>query len=184
MVKKSIKRKVVPVPRSLGEAVKFLARIGKEWRATDMVQSGFNTKVEKLKAKAIADTKLHQEKISQLVEGLFAYAEVHRDELTDGGKRKTVEVPTGIFGWRMTPPAISLRDVKSILVRLKSLGLNQFIRTKLLEEVNKEAMLKEIDVARTVKGVSISQREEFIVKPAELEVEIATQVDKLKKAVS
>lgn len=184
MAKKSIKHKVVPVPQSLDEAAKFLAQIGKEQRTTDMVQSSFNTKVEKLKAKVITDAKSHQEKIFQLVEGLFAYAEVHRDELTDDGKRKTVGVPTGIFGWRMTPPAISLRDVKSILVRLKALGLNRFIRTKLLKEVNKEAMLKEIDVAKTVKGVSISQREEFIVKPAELEVEIATQVDKLKRAVS
>jgi len=45
-------------------------------------------------------------------------------------------------------------------------------------------MLKEPETAKTVKGVSISQHEEFVAKPAELEVEIATQVDKLKKAAS
>ena len=176
------KKVVIAVPKSLDEAAQFLAQIGKEQRATDKIRSNINTKVEKLKAKAMADAEPHQEKISQLVEGLFAYAEAHRDKLTDSGKYKTVKVPTGIFGWRMTPPAVSLRNVKSILESLKSLGLECFIRTN--EEIDKEAMLKEPELAKTVKGVSISQHEEFITKPAELEVEIATQVDKFKKAAS
>ncbi|PIS34681.1 MAG: hypothetical protein COT37_01425, partial [Parcubacteria group bacterium CG08_land_8_20_14_0_20_43_9] len=72
-----------------------------------------------------------------------------------------------------------LRDVESILESLKALKLKRFIRTK--EEVDKEAMLKEPETAKTVKGVSISQHEEFVAKPAELEVEIATRVGKLKK---
>ena len=173
------KKVVVAVPKSLGEATQFLAQIGGEQRATDKIQSDLNTRVEEMKAKAMSDAEPHQKNVSQLVEGLFAYAEAHRDELTDGGKRKTVEVPTGIFGWRMTPPAVSLRDVESILKSLKSLRLKRFIRTK--EEVDKEAMLKEPDVASKVKGVSIGQREEFVAKPTELEVEIATRVDKLKK---
>lgn len=176
------KRVVIAVPKSLEEATQFLAQIGEEQRATNGVQSGFNRKVEELKAEAMAAAEPHQAKVSQLVEGLFAFAEAHRDELTDGGKRKTVEVPTGIFGWRMTPPAVSLRDVEAILESLKTLNLKRFIRVK--EEIDKEAMLKEPEVAKTVKGVSIGQREEFVAKPAELEVEIATQVDKLKKAAS
>lgn len=176
------KRVVIAVPRSLDEAAKFLAQIGEAQRATDEIQSGLNTKVDKLKTQAMADVEPHREQITQLVEGLFAYAEAHRDELTEHGKRKTVEVPTGTFGWRMTPPAVKLRDIEAILESLKSLKLKRFIRTK--EEVDKEAMLKEPDVAKTVKGVSITQHEEFVAKPAELEVEIATQVDKLKKAVA
>ena len=176
------KKAVIPVPKNLEEAAGFLAEIGQEQRATDKIRSGLNAKVDELKAKAMADGEPHQEKISQLVEGLFAFAEAHRDELTDGGKRKTVEVPTGTFGWRMTPPSVKLRDVESILESLKALKLKRFIRTK--EEVDKEAMLKEPETAKTVKGVSISQHEEFVAKPAELEVEIATLVDKLKKAAS
>ena len=173
------KRAVVAVPKSLDEAARFLAEIGQEQRATDKIQSGLNAKVDELKAKAMADDEPHQEKISQLVEGLFAFAEAHRDELTNSGKRKTVEVPTGTFGWRMTPPSVTLRGVESILKSLKSLKLKRFIRTK--EEIDKEAMLKEPETAKTVKGVSISQHEEFVAKPTELQVEVAIQVDKLKK---
>ncbi|KKT96721.1 MAG: Mu-like protein prophage FluMu host-nuclease inhibitor protein gam, partial [Parcubacteria group bacterium GW2011_GWA2_45_15] len=69
--------------------------------------------------------------------------------------------------------------VESILESLKSLKLKRFIRTK--EEIDKEAMLKEPETAKTVKGVSISQHEEFVAKPTELQVEVAIQVDKLKK---
>ncbi|MBU1045685.1 host-nuclease inhibitor Gam family protein [Patescibacteria group bacterium] len=176
------KKAVVPVPKTLGEAAQFLARIGREQRAIDWIQSNLNTKVEELKAKAMADAKPHQERISELMEGLFAYGEAHRDELTDSGRRKTVEVPTGIFGWRMTPPAVSLRNVRSILEYLESLGLRRFIRIK--KEVNKEALLKEPEVAGTIKGVRISQREEFVAKPAELEVEVVTPVGRRKKASS
>lgn len=176
------KRPVIAVPKNLDEATRFLAEIGKEQRATDEIQSNLNTTVDELKAKAMADSKPHQEKVSQLVEGLFAYAETHRNELTNDGKRKTVEVPTGTFGWRLTPPAVALRDVKAIMKNLKALKLERFIRTK--EEIDKEAMLKEPGVAKTVKGVSINQHEEFVAKPTELKVEIAAHVDKLKKAVA
>ena len=174
------KRTVVAVPKSLTEAAQFLAQIGKEQRATDEIQANFNARVDELKAKAMADDKPHQEMVSQLVEGLFVFAEANRDELTDRGKRKTVVVPTGTFGWRMTPPSVKLRDVKSILKSLKALKLRRFIRTK--EEVDKKAMLKEPEMAKTVIGVSISQDEEFVAKPAELEIEIAVQVDKIKRA--
>lgn len=173
------KRAVVAVPKSLNEAAQFLARIGHEQRAADKIRSTLNAKVDELKAKAMAEDEPHQNEISQLVEGLFAFAEAHRDELTDGGKRKTVEVPTGTFGWRMTPPSVKLRDVESILESLKSLKLKRFIRTK--EEVDKEAMLKEPETAKTVKGVSISQHEEFVAKPTELQVEVSVEVNKLKK---
>lgn len=176
---KSIKRFVTAVPKSLEEAAEFLSLVGQEKRKIEKIQSILNEKIEEWKSKAMVEVKSYDEKISQLVEGLFAFAESNREKLTDGGKRKTVEVPTGTFGWRMTPPAVSLRDVESILESLKSLKLKRFIRIK--EEVDKEAMLKEPDVAKTVKGVSITQREEFVVKPTEIQVEIVSNVEKLKK---
>ena len=180
-----IKRLVTPVPQNLDEAAKFLRSIGQEQRKIDGIQSTLNQEIDVLQSKLMDDAKPHEEKISQLVEGLFAFAESNRDKLTDSGKHKSVELPTGLFGWRMTPPAVSLRDVESVLAILKSFGLKRFIRTiPEKEEVNKEAMLKEPDIAETVKGVSISQREEFIVKPMELKVEIVSDIKKLKKTVS
>ena len=182
MKERKIKHVVVPIPASLEEAAEFIGRIGKEQREIDRIQNELNKAVEKLKSESMSETQGHEVNISKLFEGLFVFGQSHRDELTEDGKKKTVEVPTGIFGWRMTPPAVSLKNVKQILKELVKRRLKQFIRVK--REVDKEAMLKEPELAASVKGVSIGQHEEFMVKPAELEVEITSDVSKLKKVAS
>lgn len=179
MAKKAIKHVVVAIPGSLEEAAEFIGRIGKEQREIYQIQTDFNVAVEKLKGQAVLMTTPHERNISQLFEGLFVFGQSHRDELTESGKRKTVDLPTGIFGWHMTRPSVSLKNVKQILKELTKRRLKQFIRVK--REVDKEAMLKEPELATSVKGVSIGQQEEFMVKPAELEVEITSEVSKLKK---
>jgi len=182
MAKKTIKRAVGSIPKSLEEAAEYISRIGEEQREINGIQNRLNEKVEKLKSQAMAETSQREATISELVEGLFIFAESHRNKLTEEGKKKTIELPTGIFGWRITPPAVSLKNVKEVLTELIKRGLKRFIRTK--QEVDKEAMLKEPELAKNIKGVTISQREEFVVKPAELEVEITSDVSKLKKALS
>ncbi|OIO50294.1 MAG: hypothetical protein AUJ11_03005 [Parcubacteria group bacterium CG1_02_44_65] len=164
------------------EAAEFVGRIGKEQREIDRIQNKLNEAVEKLKSKSMSESQVRNENISQLVEGLFIFAESHRKELTKNEKKKTIEFPTGIFGWRMTPPAVSLKNVKQILKELMKRKLKQFIRVK--REVDKEAMMKEPELAASIKGVTIGQHEEFMVKPAELELEITSEVDKLKKVAS
>jgi len=172
--KTEIKRPIISVPQNLDEAAKFLSFIGQEQRKIESIQTALNEEIEELKNKTITKSKPYQEKISQLVEGLFAFAQSHRDELTDKDKRKTVDLTVGWFGWRMTPPAVSIRNIKSVLKRIKELGLKQFIRIK--EEPNKEAMLREPEKAKMVKGISIKQHEEFVVKPTELKVEITKKI--------
>jgi phage host-nuclease inhibitor protein Gam len=169
-------------PADANEAAKFLSQIGKEKREIEKIQAKLNAEVEGLKLSAVAKAKPRQRRIEELIKGLFVFAEMNRDALTEHGKRKTVRVPTGTFGWRMTPRSVTLRNVESILKKLKSFGLERFIRIK--EEVDKEAMLREPDTAKTVKGVSISQHEEFVAKPDELKMEIATNINKLRKTAA
>ena len=47
--------------------------------------------------------------------------------------------------------------------------LKRFIRTK--EEINKEAILDEPEVVASVKGISITQKEDFVIVPFETELE-------------
>jgi len=44
-------------------------------------------------------------------------------------------------------------------------------------------MLKEPKVAEKIPGVTIKQREEFVVKPSEVEIEVSKDTVKLKKAI-
>ena len=74
------------------------------------------------------------------------------------------------MGWRTSPPAVQIKDVEDVIKRIKKLGLVDFIRTK--ETIDKPAMLKNPEKAKSVQGVSITQNEEFFVKPAELKVEV------------
>lgn len=183
MAKTRIKRPVFPAPKNLEEAAEFLTFIGREQREVDRIQTELNEEIEKLKAKTMAGLAPHEEKIDRLVEGLHAFAENQKAALTKDGKRKTVPLPTGEFGWRITPPAVTISNRETVLANIKALGLvDRFIRIK--EELDKEAMLKEPDLAQTIKGVSITQREEFVVKPSELEIEIVSSAKKLKRAVT
>lgn len=179
MAKTGIKRRVVPVPADLDEAAKFVGQVAEAQRAINEVKANLNSEVDALKIRAREAAKPHEDKIAELCEGIFSFAQARRDELTKGG-RKTVNLPTGALIWRMTPPSVSIRNIKEVLARLKKLKLQRFIRPK--EEIDKEAMLRERKVAESVSGVSISQHEEFVVKPAELEVEIATRIEKTKSA--
>lgn len=69
----------------------------------------------------------------------------------------------------MTPPKVVVRAVENVLDYLRMAGLNRFIRSK--EEVNKDAILAEPEAVADIKGISISQREEFIVVPFETALE-------------
>jgi len=57
----------------------------------------------------------------------------------------------------------------NIIEACKKLGLARFLRVK--EEINKDAMLAEQDLAQTITGVSISQGEDFVIVPFETELE-------------
>ena len=52
---------------------------------------------------------------------------------------------------------------------LKSFGLERFLRTK--EEIDKTAILAEPDAVEHIKGISITQREEFVIVPFETKLE-------------
>lgn len=184
MAKKTvIKHQVVDAPKNPEEAAMLLSAIGSVRRSVETIRTSLNEQIEALKATSLVQAKPLQDKLARLVEALYVFAEGQREALTDGGKRKTVALPTGSFGWRTAPPAVNIRSAEKVLASLKELGLTQFIRTK--EEINKEAMLKEPEAAKSVKGVFFTQHEEFFVKPSEVDIpEVVSSVDKLKKAMA
>ena len=110
-----------------------------------------------------------KEQLTPKQDAIQAWCESHRDELTQNGKTKTGTFNTGEVQWRMRPPSVGIRGVESVLESLRTLGLVRFIRTK--EEVSKEAMLNEPELAATVAGVTIKTGvEDFVITPFEQEV--------------
>jgi phage host-nuclease inhibitor protein Gam len=170
---------VVAVPKDQNEANKLIAKIGINQRKIEVINQRINERIERIKSEIAEQMKDLSDEITDDVEGLFAYAEANRDDLTDGGRTKTVKLPNGELAWRTTPPAVSIRGSQTVLATFEKLGLQQFIREK--KEVDKEAILRERELIEGIKGISISQKEEFVVKPTEIDVEIIKKLKKKKK---
>ena len=165
---------------SIGEIAKAVSQIGKHQRELASIQRSVNREVEEVKTKATRKAERHQREIKDLFDALFLFAQNNRKELTEGGKKKTVSLPTGQLSWRLTPLAVSVKDKDQVVATLKRLGLDRFIRVK--EELDKQAVLKESEAVSNIKGISIDQREEFVVKPEESGEEVVKKVP-LKKTV-
>ncbi|RME56608.1 host-nuclease inhibitor protein Gam [Candidatus Parcubacteria bacterium] len=176
--KSGVKRPAIPAPKDLHEAARYIAEIAKSQRALDRINAKLNDRVATLKERAAQEARVHEERIAALRDGIFAFAESHRKELTENGKKKTITLPTGSFSWRLTPPAVSVRGAQKVIALLKGAGLSRFIRVK--ETLNKEAILHDPKSVAGIQGISIVQKEEFVIKPAEADIELVTEIKKKK----
>lgn len=110
-----------------------------------------------------------KEQIEPIQTAVQAWCESRRDELTQNGKTKTGSFNTGEVQWRQRPPSVAIRGADSVIEALKTHGLIRFVRTK--EEINKEAMLNEPELAATIAGVTIKTGvEDFVITPFEQEL--------------
>jgi phage host-nuclease inhibitor protein Gam len=162
----------LPVPQSREEAAEAVKRIGIFNRQIARLEADLNDEIAEMKRAAENAAQPLKDQADAATEGLKLWAEANRDRLTDGGRVKFADLGTGKISWRFRPPSVRLSRVEQVIEGLKTLGLQRFIRVK--EEPNKEAMLAEAELARTVAGVSIgTEGEDFIVEPFEVELAAA-----------
>lgn len=157
------------VPQTRNECTDAIALIGQHQRERARIEAAMNDELAKIKEKHELLAKPHGEAITALSKGVHLWCEAHRDALTQGGKTKTANLASGEVKWRLRPPSISIRAIDTVLETLKNLKLDRFIRTK--EEVNKEAMLLDPKAVDGIKGISITQKEDFVVVPFETNLE-------------
>jgi len=156
-----------PVPQSdanLETAVHELGAVRRDLGRAELAMNDELAAVRKLHEAAAEPMK---ERSKTLLLGVEAYCTANRSRLTGNDRVKFARLATGQVSWRNRPPKVSLRGgADAVVETLRALGLSKFIRTK--EEPNKEAMMAEPEVARSVAGVNIaSEGEDFIVEPFE-----------------
>ncbi len=155
-----------PVPHTRDEASAAIRVIGERNREILRIEAALNDCIAKEKEAAEAKAAPLRADVDALTKGLSVWAEANRDGLTGGGKVKTADLGTGKISWRIRPPKVMVRGVESVIERLKTLGLQRFLRVS--EAINKEAILAEKDVAAAVPGIIVgSEGEDFIVEPFE-----------------
>ena len=158
-----------PVPADLASAAASLARIGQLQRDLVLSETALAETIADAKKWAEAEAAPLKREMELLTRGLQVFAEARREELTEGGRRKTVKLSTGEIAWRDRPPSVRIRDQGAVIEVLQARQLARFIREKL--EIDREAMLREPALAATVPGVVIgSAGEEFVVTPAQAEL--------------
>lgn len=158
-----------PVPQTDAQAADQLRMVGDVMRQREAAKASFETQIAALQARAAEADAPFRGLLDSLVEGLRVWAEANRERLT-GGRSKTVRLTTGVLAWRARPPSVTVgRGMKdAVIATIETLGLERFLRRKV--ELDREAMLKEPDVAAAVPGIEIgSAGDEFVVEPAGLE---------------
>lgn len=160
---------VVKIPQSQDDVVEAIAEIGRRQRERTRIEAAMNDDLAKVREAWEKQAAPHLDAIKSLTSGVHLWCEANRARLTQDGKVKFAHLASGDVKWRLTPPKVTVRVIENVLETLKQLGLTRFIRVK--EEVNKEAVLAEPEAVAPIKGIVISQKEEFIVQPFETELE-------------
>jgi phage host-nuclease inhibitor protein Gam len=156
-------RKVAaPADRAAAEA--WCAKLSGLIRERELLEIAMNEAIDTAKADYAKAAEPLGETIVELSQGLQLWAEANREQLTQGGRTKTITFGTAEIGWRIRPPSVSIRGVEAVIETLRSLGLTRFLRTK--TEIDKEALRKEPSVAASVPGVRVgSEGEDFFIRP-------------------
>jgi phage host-nuclease inhibitor protein Gam len=158
------------IPTSRQDLVDKIAELGRQERIRNKIENDMNNSITKTKQRYEEEAEPVNEAIKTLTAGIQAYCEVHRDELTDGGKQKTVNLPSGTISWRKCPPSVRITKKENVIELLKKKKLIRFIRIK--EEINKDKILDEQAAVTGIKGIAIvKEKEELSIEPYEVKLE-------------
>lgn len=169
MAKAKTKALATPAAQSKEETEQLIARMGDLQRELQRRQADYGDAAAKLKADVEEAVQPINEEIEDIRARVQGWCEANRNAITRDGKVKFAKFATGEVNWRTLPPKVGIRGVEKMLEEARRLGLHQFIRTKL--EPNKDVMLAEPALARTLPGVTIgSEGEEFAIEPFQPEI--------------
>ncbi|WP_316200418.1 MULTISPECIES: host-nuclease inhibitor Gam family protein [unclassified Bradyrhizobium] len=189
MVKRKAAAANVRVPQTKEEAAEMIAAYGAAIREVSVIELAMLESLAKIKKQAELDAEPHGKKAVELFKGLQIYCEANRQVLLGNSGLKTADLGTGKVSWRHKPAKVSLSgDVEMIVERIyakaqaalnrddavAALSYKAFIRVS--QTVDKENMLKNADLARTIDGVTIgSSGEQFEIEPFGAEISEAAE---------
>jgi phage host-nuclease inhibitor protein Gam len=162
----------VPVPASRQDAAEQIRTIGDLTREHARLTAELNDQVAAITSGYQARLDGLAQRRDALQQGVQAWCEAHRAELTKDGKVKSANLVTGEVQWRQRPPSVRITGAEAVMDTLLRLGLERFVRVK--NEVNKEAILAEPSAVQGVAGISITTGvEDFVITPYEIDTEAA-----------
>ena len=179
MVKAKAAAADVRIPQNRDEAAAMITEYGAAAIAVQRIEAELKEALAKEKKAAEDLAAPHLKKAYDLFQGLHTYCAANREQLLGNSGTKTVDFGTGTVKWRHNPPKVKISGgeeaVLDLIVQKKAEAMakddvateaayGNFLRVKI--EIDREAMLKDPALARTIAGVSIPKGGEmFEVEP-------------------
>lgn len=159
---RQIKSAAQAVPQTVEEVEDALQRIADLRAVATNHAASLETHITLLREQALDQVRPIIDEIERLSSAVQTYCEARRDELTGGGRRKTVKFLAGSVSWRKGRSRVVVETSEAdVLTALRSMRLGHFIRT--VEEIDKAEMLRSPAEARRVPGITIVDGDETIV---------------------
>ncbi len=177
----------VRIPQNRDEVAEMIAAYGAELREIELIETAMKESLITVKQDAEKEAAPHVEAAKKLFAGLQIYCEANRQVLLGNTGLKTAEFATGKVAWRFKPAKVTLKgehdDIIGCILEKQADALARgetgenyanFLRLK--REIDKESMLKNPDLARTIKGVSVGRGgETFEIEPFGAELSEAAE---------
>ena len=139
-----------------------IKRIGDMQRERSRIETEMNDELAAVKKSYGQKAEEPTEELQGRLAAVQSWCESRRDTLVSSFK--TAKFSMGEVSWRKRPPRVSIRRTEDVIQALQTVGLERFLRRKV--EIDRTAILKEPDVAASVKGITVSSGgEDFLVQP-------------------
>ncbi len=152
-------------PKDRSEAGDFERQLASRLNTMTRIENEHEEEMAAIKARL--ESKLQPLRAETVVLGkaLHAYATENRDELTKGGKTKTVTLGlSGEMGWLESSGRVLVKNISAAFKSIRKQRIRGFIRVKF--ELNRKAMLEKPETAKKVSGISIVKGEFFSIRPS------------------
>lgn len=162
MARSKPKTMVIADPKQAEAAMMELARLSRQIKA---VEIDAQENIDQIKANAVQQMEPLKSDRKALEDALCVYATLNKDELFK--RRKSLETPYGLFGWRKATSLLTASKVKmaDVLERLRELNIKEAIKVK--ESVDKTAMREWPDSRLETVGMRRVTKDEFFIEVAE-----------------
>ena len=160
----------VPVPQSRIDCAADIKKLGDAQREFERRRAAMNDEIAQITQRYQPHLELLDAQCQALAKGIQTWCEANRATLCEGGG-KTANLVTGEVSWRQRPPSVRINGADSVMETLRRMGLERFVRSK--DEINKDAILNEVDAVRGIAGISIvTGIEDFSIAPFAVDVEV------------
>lgn len=154
----------ISAPQSLDEASALLGEIGQLESELEQIKIDLKSEIAFATSAAVEKSTPIKDELDEKLTALEVYATAHKTTLIpDPKKKKSVTVPTGVFGWRTGNWCPIFKSKEILLATLEKLGLGKYIKT--IKELDLQGLVKDRDKLPEIPGLTFDKPERFYATP-------------------